>query len=281
MSPPRNELERAPDGITPLVGYRWWTLSVGPGSRALHSLNGQIVHEVSLDDPLGQRAEPWLVARCLKNEHDAPEESCSCGFYAVKSLSTLWHFLPFTTIGSLLRVRAKLGAATWPVAGRVDLAGKVIEHDLGYRAERMRITELRAFAATEQTVTRFARRLGVPVGESIPDPSIFPGGSLSGSLAMGRSAERDLLERLTPREVEVLCLLASGTSGTEIAAHLAISPVAVRGLVQNILPKLQVHSRLEAVAARLTDVCWNVLSDAAPSHRPPIWQRLRRKERPR
>jgi DNA-binding CsgD family transcriptional regulator len=114
----------------------------------------------------------------------------------------------------------------------------------------MRITELRAFARTEQTVTRFARRLGVPVGESIPDPraSIFRGDSLSSSLTMGRGAERDLLERLTPREVEVLRLLASGTAGTEIAADLAISPVTVRNHVQNILVKLQVHSRLEAVA---------------------------------
>ena len=232
----RDQAGRTPDGITPLVGYRCWTFSIGLGHRALHSLNGQIVHEVNLDHPLGQRAEPWLVARCLKNEHDAPEEGCSCGFYAVKSLSTLWRFLPLTTIMSLPRARAKLGGATFPVAGRVDLAGKVIEHDLGYRAERMRITELRAFAGTEQTVRRFARRLGVPVGESI-----------SGS-TMGRDAERDLRERLTPREVEVLRLLASGTAGPEMAADLAISHVTVRGHVQNILAKLQVHSRLEAVA---------------------------------
>lgn len=236
MSRAQTQGGRTPDGITPLVGYRFWTLSIGAGLRALHSLNGQIVHEVNLHDPLGQRAEPWLVARCLKNEHDAPEESCSCGFYAVKSLATLWHFLPLTTIRSLPRAWAKLGPATFPVAGRVDLAGKVIEHDLGYRAERMRITELRAFAGSEQTVTRFARRIGVPVGESI-----------NGS-TMGWGSERDLLERLTPREVEVLRLLASGTAGPEIAADPAISHVTVRGHVQNILAKLQVHSRMEAVA---------------------------------
>jgi hypothetical protein len=67
------------------------------------------------------------------------------------------------------------------VAGRVDLAGKVIEHDLGFRAERMRIAELLAFDRTEQTVARFARRLGVPVGEPIScpdfvaDPANVPG----------------------------------------------------------------------------------------------------------
>jgi hypothetical protein len=79
----------APDGIAPLVGYRVWTLSVAPGRRALRSMNGQTVHEVNLKRPLGHRADPWLTAGCQMNVHDAPEESCSCGFYAVKSLFTL------------------------------------------------------------------------------------------------------------------------------------------------------------------------------------------------
>jgi len=229
MSRAQTQAGRAPDGITPLVGYRCWTLLVGPARRALHSLNGQLVRQVNLDDPLGQRADPWLVARCLNTDHDAPEENCGCGFYALKSLSALGRVLPIGTRALRLALGAEPGADALPVAGRVDLAGKVIEHDLGYRAERMRITELRAFAGTEQTVTRFARRLGVPVGESIAFP-------------------RNPVERLTPREVEVLRLLGSGTAGTEIAAHLAISPVTVRSHVQSILAKLEVHSRPEAVA---------------------------------
>jgi len=240
MSHPQTQAGPTPDAITPLVGYRCWTLLVGPGRRAaLHSLNGQIVREVDFDDPLGQRADPWLVARCLNTDHDAPEEGCSCGFYALKSLSTLRRLLPIGAPRALLlALGAGPEAATFPIAGRVDLAGKVIEHDLGYRAERMRITEFRAFAGAEHPVMRFARRIGVPVGKSIPDPraSIIPGGSASG------------LGRLTPREVEVLRLLASGNTGMGIAAALAISPVTVRGHVQNILVKLQVRSRLEAVA---------------------------------
>jgi hypothetical protein len=55
------------------------------------------------------------------------------------------------------------------VAGRVHLAGKIVEHELGYRAERMRIAELRPFRGTEPTVARFAQCLGVPAGEPI-DP---------------------------------------------------------------------------------------------------------------
>ena len=179
---------QAPDGITPLVGYRVWTLSIDPGRRVLRSMNGQIVHEVNLNHPLGHRTDPWLTARCQMTDHDAPEESCSCGFYAVKSLFTLGRLLSFVpTAWALARMVDRL-AATFLVAGRVDLAGKVVEHDLGYRAERMRIAELLAFGGTEQTVARFARRLGVPVGEPIPDPddvagaTIVPGGSVYGHL---------------------------------------------------------------------------------------------------
>jgi len=54
-------------------------------------------------------------------------------------------------------------------------------------------------------------------------------------------------EVLTPREREVLKLLASGHSTYAIAELLSISPNTVRNHVQRILQKLQVHSRLEAV----------------------------------
>lgn len=59
-----------------------------------------------------------------------------------------------------------------------------------------------------------------------------------------RSGEK----RLTDREREILGLLTSGATGPEIAAELYVSPNTVRTHVQNILAKLGVHSRLEAVA---------------------------------
>jgi|SRR6266542_2482054 len=53
---------------------------------------------------------------------------------------------------------------------------------------------------------------------------------------------------LTRREHEVLKMLAQGDDGDFIASTLAISSTTVRTHIQNILSKLQVHSRLEAVA---------------------------------
>jgi DNA-binding NarL/FixJ family response regulator len=75
---------------------------------------------------------------------------------------------------------------------------------------------------------------------------------LGRSASAGRTpAEREaalLAQQLSPRELEVLELLAEGASGRQIATGLHISPNTVRTHVQSILTKLQVHSRLQAVA---------------------------------
>ena len=55
------------------------------------------------------------------------------------------------------------------------------------------------------------------------------------------------IEPLTDREHEILTLLAQGFSTTAMARSLSISTTTVRNHIQNILHKLQVHSRLEAV----------------------------------
>lgn len=52
---------------------------------------------------------------------------------------------------------------------------------------------------------------------------------------------------LTDREREVLALLVQGLNTRHIAESLSISPSTTRNHIQNILHKLNVHSRLEAV----------------------------------
>jgi PAS domain S-box-containing protein len=54
--------------------------------------------------------------------------------------------------------------------------------------------------------------------------------------------------RLTPREVDVLGMLAAGHPTPEIASRLHISNLTARNHIQNILDKLEVHSKAEAVA---------------------------------
>ena len=79
------------------------------------------------------------------------------------------------------------------------------------------------------------------------------GSSVSLSAARGNPAVERIpgglvVGRLTVRELEVLGFLVEGASNARIARELYLSTHTVRGHVQNILVKLNVHSRLEAVA---------------------------------
>jgi DNA-binding NarL/FixJ family response regulator len=54
--------------------------------------------------------------------------------------------------------------------------------------------------------------------------------------------------RLTPREVEILQLMADGVRRDDLAIFLGMSPATLRTHVQNIITKLGVHSKTEALA---------------------------------
>jgi PAS domain S-box-containing protein len=72
-----------------------------------------------------------------------------------------------------------------------------------------------------------------------PPPSPF---------ASARESPDVRARRLSAREVEVLGMLAAGRSTPEIAVALHISSLTARNHIQNILDKLEVHSKSEAVA---------------------------------
>jgi len=64
-----------------------------------------------------------------------------------------------------------------------------------------------------------------------------------------RSSHADARVReLTAREMEVLGLVASGQSATDIAARLGISQLTARNHIQHVFEKIEVHSKSEAVA---------------------------------
>jgi len=86
-------------------------------------------------------------------------------------------------------------------------------------------------------------------GEVLIDPQVLT--RLLHQVAREREARRDalaLLDDLTDREREILQLLAEGLRNDGIAERLFISPQTVQTHVRNILGKLRVHSKLEAVA---------------------------------
>jgi DNA-binding NarL/FixJ family response regulator len=69
------------------------------------------------------------------------------------------------------------------------------------------------------------------------------------SAAAGRRPEsRELLpDELTPREAEVLSLIARGLSNGEIAAELVVSEATVKSHVNHVFAKIGAHDRAQAV----------------------------------
>jgi PAS domain S-box-containing protein len=63
----------------------------------------------------------------------------------------------------------------------------------------------------------------------------------------------DLESTLTPREREVIRLVAQGANSPQIAAELYLSPSTVRSHVRNAMVKTQAHTRAQLVAIVLGD----------------------------
>lgn len=82
--------------------------------------------------------------------------------------------------------------------------------------------------------------------------------------------DRDPHPRLTPRQREILELIASGASTSTMAKTLTLSTETVRNHVRNVLRELQVHTRLEAIAAarRIGLLAPPALSAARPGQEP-------------
>jgi DNA-binding NarL/FixJ family response regulator len=90
---------------------------------------------------------------------------------------------------------------------------------------------------------------GIAHGQTLVPPAMLAG--LLRSLVDRRRQQQEALLKtagLTRREREVLCLLTRGMDTTGIAKELVISRETARTHVQNVLTKLEVHSRLEAAA---------------------------------
>lgn len=85
--------------------------------------------------------------------------------------------------------------------------------------------------------------ISVVSGESYIQPSLIP--SLNSRL-INRDADKEKLERLTKRELEVLVEMASGMFNRDIALNLNISERTVKNHISNIFKKIDVADRTQA-----------------------------------
>jgi hypothetical protein len=167
--------DQAPDGIVPLVGYRLWWVQHEDEEPAFLPLNhptadwsgatrGWVSASCSVVPELLVFPGDELVESAI-TPHRVPGEDCRCGFYAMKELHPqLLRAVSMQTASMPTPTEGRL------VVGRVELAGKIVEHDLGYRAERARIVELIPIRGEEGAVEAIARRAAVAVGRPVRAP---------------------------------------------------------------------------------------------------------------
>jgi DNA-binding NarL/FixJ family response regulator len=91
----------------------------------------------------------------------------------------------------------------------------------------------------------------VASGGSVVDPKV-----IEALVAAGNSAARQGLERLTPREREVLTEMAAGRSNAAIAARLVLSERAVEKHSSNIFLKLDLTEEAELNRRVSAVLCW-------------------------
>ena len=96
--------------------------------------------------------------------------------------------------------------------------------------------------------------LAVAAGEATLDPAVqhhvvaAVAAGPAGTGEPGAGPEEDLPDGLTPREAEVLSLIAAGLSNGEIAERLFVSPTTVKSHVNHLFAKASLRDRAQAVA---------------------------------
>jgi DNA-binding NarL/FixJ family response regulator len=97
-----------------------------------------------------------------------------------------------------------------------------------------------------EVLTRDGRRVRAEIS-SVPIPGGDPDRAVFAVAWLDRQPPASERTRLTPRQSQVLQLLADGTSTEQIASELHLSTETVRNHIRHVLKALGAHSRLEAV----------------------------------
>jgi DNA-binding NarL/FixJ family response regulator len=107
----------------------------------------------------------------------------------------------------------------------------------------------RGFLTKDADAESIARALrAAAAGQSTMDADVQRRLVAAASTARDRRPAPELAEGLTPREIEVLRLIAAGLSNTEIARRLVVTEATVKTHVNHVFAKAGLRDRAQAVA---------------------------------
>jgi ATP/maltotriose-dependent transcriptional regulator MalT len=183
-------------------------------------------------------------------------------------LTSLWWIVPVLGAAVPIALTVLDGSALWPEGSR---AGAARERELlRALAERGELTPAMAAMRTSLTVDEAAKMLDGLAREGHlksrteddlvtyilrgPERHEMPGGSVPSEgeterdgTPLSPGATRRLEDPLSEREIEVLSLLASGKTTSEVAGDLFISVGTVKSHTGNIYRKLDARNRAQAL----------------------------------
>ncbi len=205
-----------------------------------HSTPADLRVAIVASDPLARAGLATLLSEqpgCRVTEQMAPEPGLEAALDLSLPEVVVWDmgWEPSGALGVLANLREGLP----PIVALVPNEGA---------APAARAAGARGLLLRDVEVERLLAALHAAAeGLLVLDPSLSP------SLPEAMDRETPPLEDLTPREVEVLQLLAEGLSNRAIALQLRISEHTVKFHINSIFGKLGVQSRTEAAvrAARL------------------------------
>lgn len=203
-----------------------------PGGGALAGRRMPLAYPL-IEAEVAQRQAAVLVSVPESGRRAAPQLAAAMGWehYAVAPIR-----LEGRTVGLL---HADRGAGRLPL-DQLDLELATVYADgLAQCFERAVLRE--QMVRRRKQLESAARWIGGQMLELAGEES-------PGSAARAPGEERRLAETLTPREHEVLGLVAHGLSNRAIATRLTVGEGTVKYHVKNILRKLQARSRTQAVS---------------------------------
>jgi two-component system NarL family response regulator len=166
------------------------------------------------------------------------------------ALAAFWEKRPDVTLLDL-RLPGMHGAEVITAIRKQDPFAKVLvltSYDAGEDVYRAMQAGASGYLLKEVDPTEVAAAVRqIHAGHSLLSPAVASKLVSEFATMAKRTDERSSRPKLTDRELEVLKLAADGLTNRQIGRRLHISENTVKNHMRNILEKLHLHSRMEAV----------------------------------